>query len=63
LEKDSWFYNATTREVNHDPKDARVGNFHKKDLIVRDLKTKHYWFPLPDKDIYLYEGFPQNPGW
>ena len=47
----------------HDPKDAKVGNFRKKDLITRRLESKHYWFPLPDKDIYLYEGFPQNPGW
>ena len=47
----------------HDPKDARVGNFHKEPLITRRLESKHYWFPLPDKDIYLYEGFAQNPGW
>ena len=56
LEADSWF-------KDHDPKDAKVGNFHKEDLITRRLESKHYWFPLPDKDIYLYEGFPQNPGW
>ena len=40
-----------------------VGNFSKKELITRRFESKHYWFPLPDKDIYLYEGFPQNPGW
>ena len=56
LENDDWF-------KTHDPKDARVGNFHKEELITRDFKSKHYWFPLPDKDIYLYEGYPQNPGW
>lgn len=56
LEKDSWF-------TSHDPKDAKVGNFTKKELISRRLESKHYWFPLPDKDTYLYEGFPQNPGW
>jgi hypothetical protein len=56
LEADDWF-------KNHDPKDAKVGNFHKEPLITRRLESKHYWFPLPDKDIYLYEGFPQNPGW
>ena len=56
LEKDSWF-------KTHDPKDAKIGNFHKKELITRDFDAKHYWFPLPDKDTYLYEGFPQNPGW
>ena len=56
LEKDEWF-------KDHDPKDAKIGNFHKKELITRSFESKHYWFPLPDKDTYLYEGFPQNPGW
>ena len=56
LETEAWF-------KDHDPKDARVGNFHREELISRRLESKHYWFPLPDKDIYLYEGFPQNPGW
>ena len=56
LQDDDWF-------KNNDPKDAKVGNFHKKDLITRRLESKHYWFPLPDKDTYLYEGFKQNPGW
>ncbi len=56
LETDEWF-------KTHDPKDARVGNFRKQELITRRLESKHYWFPLPDKDIYLYEGFVQNPGW
>ena len=56
LEKDTWF-------KDHDPKDAKIGNFHKKELITRSFDAKHYWFPLPDKDTYLYEGFPQNPGW
>lgn len=56
LEDDTWF-------KDHDPKDAKIGNFHKKELITRSFESKHYWFPLPDKDTYLYEGFPQNPGW
>ena len=56
LEDDAWF-------KEHDPKDAHIGNFHKEELITRRFESKHYWFPLPDKDIYLYEGFPQNPGW
>ena len=56
LEAATWF-------KDHDPKDAKVGNFHKEELITRRFESKHYWFPLPDKDIYLYEGFPQNPGW
>jgi hypothetical protein len=56
LENDSWF-------KDHDAKDAHVGNFHKEELITRRLESKHYWFPLPDKDTYLYAGFDQNPGW
>ena len=56
LETADWF-------KSHDPKDALVGNFHKEELISRRLESKHYWFPLPDKDTYLYVGFNQNPGW
>ena len=56
LETDAWFQ-------SHDPADARIGNFHKEPLIERRLESKHYWFPLPDKDTYLYKGFKQNPGW
>lgn len=47
----------------NDPKEAKVANFHSEEIISRDFTSKHYWFPLPDKDVYLYEGFPQNPGW
>lgn len=56
LEKDDWF-------VNNDPKDAKVGNFHKENLITRNLEAKHYWWPLPDEDTYIYVGYEQNPGW
>ena len=55
-ETEEWF-------KNHDPKDAKVENFHKKELITRPLEAKHYWFPFPEEDAYLYEGFVQNPGW
>ena len=63
MEKDDWYFNSSSREPNHDPKDAEVANFRKKELITRHFDSKHYWFPLPDQDTYLYEGFPQNPGW
>ena len=56
LEKDDWF-------VNNDPKDAKVGNFRKETLITRNLEAKHYWWPLPDEDTYIYVDFEQNPGW
>ena len=63
LMPDDWFYDKTSREVKNNPKDAKVGNFRKEPLIMRHLEAKHYWFPLPDKDTYLYKGFEQNPGW
>lgn len=56
VESDNWY-------KSNDPAGARVAHFTQKELITRELETKHYWFPLPDKDTYLYEGFPQNPGW
>lgn len=56
IQKDSWF-------KKNNPKDAEVANFHHETLIKRPLEAKHYWFPFPEKDVYLYEGFKQNPGW
>ena len=56
MEKDTWF-------KKNNPKDAEVANFHRESLIKRPLEAKHYWFPFPEKDVYLYEGFKQNPGW
>ena len=56
MQKADWF-------KKNDPKDAEVANFHHKTLIQRNLEAKHYWFPFPEKDVYLYEGFKQNPGW
>ena len=56
MQKADWF-------KKNDPKDAQVANFHHKTLIKRPLEAKHYWFPFPEKDVYLYEGFKQNPGW
>ena len=46
-----------------DPKDAKVNNYKLRPIISRNFGTKHYWFPFPDQDVYLYEGFAQNPGW
>ncbi len=47
----------------NDPKDAEVIGLQKALIIERAFDTKHYWFPLPDSEVYLYEDFPQNPGW
>ncbi len=56
LESSDWF-------KENDPKDARVANWHEETILTRVYGSKHYWFPLPDDEVYLYEEFPQNPGW
>lgn len=48
---------------NNDPKNARVSEFKEEVILTRVFGTKHYWFPLPDNDVYLYPEFGQNPGW
>lgn len=53
--------NAWYRE--NDPRDGEVTGWSEKVICDRLLGTKHYWFPLPDKDVYLYPEFNQNPGW
>lgn len=47
----------------NDPRDAEVKGWSEKKICDRLLGTKHYWFPLPNKDVYLYKEFSQNPGW
>lgn len=49
--------------VENDPRDAEVTGWSEKVICDRLLGTKHYWFPLPNKDVYLYPEFNQNPGW
>ena len=53
---DAWY-------KSNDPKDAEVVGFERKIIVERVFDTKHYWLPLPDSEVYLYEDFPQNPGW
>lgn len=48
---------------NNDPRNARVSEFKEEVILTRVFGTKHYWFPLPDNDVYLYPEFGQNPGW
>ena len=48
---------------NNDPKDARVANYRKELILTRSFNTKHYWFPLPINEVYLYPEYYQNPGW
>ena len=47
----------------NDPKDAEVVGFKRELIVERNFDVKHYWFPLPDSEVYLYEAFSQNPGW
>ena len=49
--------------MSKDPKLARVQNYRKEPILTREFTTKHYWFPFPNKDIYMYMDFEQNPGW
>jgi hypothetical protein len=46
-----------------DPVNNQVRNFREEVLWERKLDSKHYWLPIKNDDVYLYEGFPQNPGW
>lgn len=46
------------------PEENPVLNLREEVLIERKYTDRHYWFPLPNKnDVYMYEGFDQNPGW
>ena len=58
LESDDFY-----KTEGNDPRNARIANFRESVILKRTFGTKHYWFPLLDSDIYLYEEFPQNPGW
>ena len=56
VESDEWF-------KENDPRDAEVANWREEVILTRVFGTKHYWFPLPDDETYLYVDFGQNPGW
>lgn len=56
METDTYF-------EKNDPCNARVSNWREEPILKRIYGTKHYWLPLPDKDVYLYPEFGQNPGW
>lgn len=55
---DSWYESGA-----NDPRDAQVAGWGEETILTRVFGTKHYWLPLPDKDVELYEEFEQNPGW
>lgn len=44
-----------------DPRDIEVANWREELILKRDLDEKHYFLPLPHKD--LNDKVTQNPGW
>lgn len=54
------FYNPNGK---YDPREAEVKNWREETILVRNFGTKHYWFPIVEKETMIYEDFPQNPGW
>lgn len=55
-EDDKWY-------EENDPREAAVKGWREETILKRNYGTKHYWFPIIDKEVYIYEGFAQNPGW
>ena len=52
--------------AGNDPREARVANWEtgkQRVFLTRPFEPKHYWFPFPDSEVYLYPEFVQNPGW
>ncbi|MBQ9231633.1 MAG: RagB/SusD family nutrient uptake outer membrane protein [Prevotella sp.] len=66
-------YNIKTRQEFHrvgnfdyakdDPRDAEVSGWSETTIVERSFGTKHYLLPLKDDETFLYDEYPQNPGW
>ena len=54
----SWYENS-----DNDPKDAEVSGWREETIVTRPFTERNYWFPFFKKDVSIYEGFEQNPGW
>ena len=47
-----------------DTRDNAVSNFRETTILTRPFTSdKYYWLPLKVKDVNIYKGFNQNPGW
>lgn len=58
------FDRADPDNYNYDqPEENAIKNLREEVLFERRYTDRHYWFPLPKKDVSMYEGFDQNPGW
>lgn len=58
VENLDWYKNP-----ENDPKDAAVSNWGEEVIVNRKYTVRNYWFPFFKKDVSIYEGFTQNPGW
>lgn len=45
------------------PSESRVANLREEVIVERNLDDRHYWLPLPTKDVNIYPELKQNPGW
>lgn len=58
------FDRASPGNYNYDaPEENAIKNLREVVLFERKYTDRHYWYPLPQKDVSMYEGFYQNPGW
>ena len=51
--------------VAHITEDGNNGTKYgkKKSDFARVFENKHYWYPFPESDMFLFDVFEQNPGW
>lgn len=56
VEPTSWY-------KENDPREAKVKNWREREILKRNFSAKHYWFPIVEEEVYIYEDFSQNPGW
>jgi len=45
------------------PSNAEVKGWSESTLVKRNYTARNYWLPFFKKEVSLYEGFSQNPGW
>lgn len=58
------FDRADPDNYNYDaPEENPIKNLREVVLFERSYTDRHYWYPLLRKDVNIYEGFDQNPGW
>lgn len=58
VENLDWYKNP-----ENDPRDAEVSGWDERVIVTRSFTERNYWFPFFKKDVSIYEGFEQNPGW